>query len=85
MTDCIVRYFRSILRFWQKVLKHYQRNKTINLFRSAYYDYNSEFRNFESDMKRLCEESQKAAHAVDMDEAEKAREQQQHVTHNPKI
>ena len=76
VVDCIVRYYCSILRFWRKALKHYRRNKIINLFRGAWYDYNSEFGDFEGDMKRLCEESQKAAHAVDMNEARKAREQQ---------
>ena len=72
----IVKYYCSILHFWRKAIKHYRRKKIINLLRGVWHDYDSEFGNFEEKMKRLREEAQKAAHAVDMSESMKARQQQ---------
>ena len=76
VSDCIVRYYCSILRFWRKTLKHFRRNKIINLFRSPWYNYDREFGNFEREIKRLRDESQQASNAVYMNEGKQAREQQ---------
>lgn len=76
VSNHVVRYYCSILHFWRKAIKHYRRKKFINIIRGAWHDFNSEFGVFEEKMKGLREETQKAAHAVDMSEAMKARQQQ---------
>lgn len=76
VSNYVVRYYCSILHYWRKAIKHYRRRKFINIIRGAWHDYNSEFGDFEEKMTRLREETQKAAHAVDMSEARKARQQQ---------
>lgn len=76
VSDCIVRYYCSILRFWRKTLKHFRRNKIINLFRGAWYNYDREFGDFEHEMKRLRDESHQAANAIYMNEGKQALKQQ---------
>lgn len=74
--EYVVKYYCSILHFWRKAIKHYRRSKFVNLIRGALHDYNSEFGEFEAVMMRLRTETQEAAVAVNMNEARKARQQQ---------
>lgn len=76
VSECVVKYYCSILHFWRKAIKYYRRRKFVNLIRGAWNDYNSEFGEFEAVMMRFRKETQKAAVAVDMSEARKARQQQ---------
>ena len=76
VSECVVKYYCSILHFWRKAIKHYRRRKFVNLIRGAWHDYSSEFGEFEVVMMRLRKETQEAAVAVDMSEARKARQQQ---------
>lgn len=76
VSECVVTYYCSILHFWRKAIKHYRRNRFLNLIRGAWHDYNSEFENFEAVMTRLREKAHNAAAAVDMSEAREARQQQ---------
>lgn len=76
VSACVVNYYCSILHFWRKAIKHYRRRKFVNVIRSAWHDYTSEFGEFEALMTRLRTQTQEAAAAVDMNEARKARQQQ---------
>ena len=73
-------FYTSVLTFWSKALKFYKRRRIFNIFR-AWHDFESEFGDLDSDMKRYRELIENAAIAVHMHESRTARLQQKNFHH----
>ena len=71
-------FYNSVLQFWSKALRFYRRRRIFNLVR-AWHDFESEFGDLDSDMKRYGRNIQDGAAAVHMDEARLARLEQKAV------
>ena len=71
----VVAFYTSVLGFWSKALQFYKRRRIFNILR-VWHDFDSEFGDLDRNMKRYGSMIEKAAAAVHMSEARKARVEQ---------
>lgn len=63
----VVAFYESVHQLWSKAVKFYQRRRLFNILR-PWHDFDSEFGDLASDMKRHGQKIEKAALAVHMSE-----------------
>ncbi|KAA8898267.1 hypothetical protein FN846DRAFT_991730 [Sphaerosporella brunnea] len=67
--ECILDFYESIMRFWQRAIKFYRRRRLWNFFRSSWKDYSE----LETQMRKHLQRLEKAGHEQHMFEAKLSR------------
>ena len=60
----LVGFYKSMIDFWSRALKHYQRNRLLTLFRSFLSGYDVEFKKFEEAMDKRRDVLKDCANAL---------------------
>lgn len=76
LQTCVHDFYVSMLRFWTKACKFYERRRLWKIFMSVWVDYDAEFQALESELKRTTECVEKAAIAKHVEQSELARVEQ---------